>query len=67
MKFILNIDVTVDKQRLVILQYESHLPAVDVFPVKLDFTFYCSTVMYETGAVTSHARSLWKLEHVRTK
>jgi len=26
-----------------------------------------NTVMYETGAVTSHARSLWKLEHVRTK
>lgn len=24
-------------------------------------------VMYETGAVHSHARSLWKLEHIRTK
>ncbi|KAI0239122.1 Ryanodine receptor [Lamellibrachia satsuma] len=24
-------------------------------------------VMYESGAVQSHARSLWKLEHVRTK
>jgi len=28
---------------------------------------YCSIVMYETGAVSSHARSLWKLEHIRTK
>ena len=27
----------------------------------------CSMVMYETGAVSSHARSLWKLEHIRTK
>jgi len=26
-----------------------------------------SSVMYETGAVSSHARSLWKLEHIRTK
>uniref|UniRef100_X1Z8I7 Ryanodine receptor n=1 Tax=Capitella teleta TaxID=283909 RepID=X1Z8I7_CAPTE len=25
------------------------------------------SVMYETGAVASHARSLWKLEHVRIK
>ncbi|XP_055878934.1 ryanodine receptor 2-like isoform X5 [Biomphalaria glabrata] len=24
-------------------------------------------VMYETGAVCSHARSLWKMEHIRTK
>ncbi|BFZ07812.1 hypothetical protein BsWGS_10847 [Bradybaena similaris] len=24
-------------------------------------------VMYETGAVCSHARSLWRLEHIRTK
>ena len=27
----------------------------------------CSAVMYETGNVMSHARSLWKLEHIRTK
>ncbi|KAK3736855.1 hypothetical protein RRG08_000604 [Elysia crispata] len=26
-----------------------------------------SCVMYETGAVCSHARSLWRLEHIRTK
>ncbi|XP_050406916.2 ryanodine receptor [Patella vulgata] len=26
-----------------------------------------SAVMYETGAVCSHARSLWRLEHIRTK
>lgn len=30
-------------------------------------TVRCSIVMYETGAVSSHARSLWKLEHIRTK
>ncbi|XP_052827801.1 ryanodine receptor isoform X7 [Octopus bimaculoides] len=26
-----------------------------------------NAVMYETGAVCSHARSLWQLEHIRTK
>ncbi|XP_048259812.1 ryanodine receptor-like isoform X9 [Haliotis rufescens] len=26
-----------------------------------------NAVMYETGAVCSHARSLWRLEHIRTK
>lgn len=30
-----------------------------------DSEFSC--VMYETGAVCSHARSLWRLEHTRTK
>ena len=26
-----------------------------------------SLVMYEAGAVTAHARSLWKIEYIRTK
>ena len=28
---------------------------------------FFSCVMYETGAVCSHARSLWKMEHIHTK
>lgn len=35
--------------------------------ILIQFLLFYSAVMYETGAVVSHARSLWRIEIIKTK